>query len=223
MVCLIAALVVVQRKVKLLILTGVVLLIAPIFVSGAQWSRLVYIVFSPEEEQTTNGDLESQIQRTELAKKAVGYTVTHPLFGVGPGQFGEVVWADAKMSGLRFPSLGTHNSYLQAASEMGIPGLIFYLGTLFGALSMSLRLYRRAMRDPRMSDVANMALCLFLALVAYSFSTLFHHVAYSRQLPTLAGITIALWAAAWSQFPAESSKSDVQKPWGLPTSRTHMK
>ena len=223
MVCLIAALIVVQRKLKLLIFTGAVLLIAPIFVSAQQWSRLVYIVWSPESEQTTNGDLESQIERTELFKRAVGYTVTHPLFGLGPGQFPEVVWADAKQAGKRFPSLGTHNTYLQVASEMGIPGLIFYMGTLFGALSMNLRLYKRAVRDPRSQDVANMALCLFLALVAYSFSTLFHHVAYSRQLPTLAGMSIALWAAAWSQLPAESSKSNVQKRWGPPTSPTPVK
>jgi len=219
-VCLIAGLIVIQRKMKLLIFVGVVLLIAPIFVSASQWSRLVYIVWAPDEESATDGDLESQIQRTELVKKAVVYTATHPVFGLGPGQFGDVVWADAKQQGIRFGSFGTHNTYLQAASEMGIPGLIFYLGTLFGALSMSLRLYRRAIRDSRMSDVASMALCLFLALVAYSFSTLFHHVAFSRQLPTLAGLTVALWAAASSQFPPESLKSDVQNPWGLPTSRT---
>jgi O-antigen ligase len=222
-VCLITALIVVQRKLRLVILTGVVLLIAPLFVSANQWSRLVYIVWAPEEEKTVNGDLESQIERTELFKKAVVYTVTHPLFGLGPGQFGDVVWADAKAAGTRFPSLGTHNTYLQVASEMGFPALIFYLGALYGSLSMNLRLYRRAARDPRMSDVANMALCLFLALVAYSFSTLFHHVAYSRQFPTLAGLTIALWAAAAAQFPAESSKNDVKKQWGPPTSLTPMK
>ena len=77
-----------------------------------------------------------------------------------------------------------------------------------------------------MEEVANMAFCLFLALVAYSFSTLFHHVAYSRQLPTLAGMSIALWYAASSQFAVlatESGKSDVQKRWGLPISATPMK
>jgi O-antigen ligase len=138
-----------------------------------------------------------------------------------------VVWADAKQAGQRFPSLGTHNTYLQVASEMGIPALICYLGTLFGVLSMNLRLYRRAAEDPRMYDAANMALCLFLALVAYSFSTLFHHVAYSRQLPTLAGMSIALWAAASTQFAAlgnsESAKSDIQKRWVPPTSPTPTK
>ena len=221
--CLIVALIVVQRKGKLVILAGALLLIAPIFISASQWSRLVYIVWAPEEQDATNGDLESQIERTEVAKKAFFYSAEHPLFGLGPGQFGDVVWSDAKKEGLRQPSLGTHNTYLQVSSEMGIPGLIFYLGTLGGALGMSLRLYRRAIRDPRMPDVANMALCLFLALVAYSFSTLFHHVAYSRQLPTLAGLTVALWAAAASQFPAASSKSDVQKPWGLPISPTPAK
>ena len=224
-VCLIAALIVAKRKMKLLIFTGVVLLIAPVFISAHTWTRLVYIVWAPDEEGVTNGDLESQITRTEVFKRAVTYTATHPLFGIGAGQFSEYVWNDAKMAGQRFPSLGTHNTYLQVSSEMGIPALICYLGTLIGVLSMNLRLYRRALRDPRMEDVANMALCLFLALVAYSFSTLFHHVAYSRQLPTLAGMTIALWAAASRQLSAdaESSKTEVQKRWGPPTSPTPVK
>jgi hypothetical protein len=215
-VCLIAALIVVRGKMKLLIFTGAVLLIAPFFISAHTWVRLVYIVWAPEEEQTTNGDLESQITRTELLKRAMVYTATHPLFGIGPGQFGDYVWNDAKEAGQRFPSLGTHNTYLQVSSEMGIPGLICYLGTLLGALTMNLRLYRRAVRDPNMEDAANMALCLFLALVAYSFSTMFHHVAYSRQLPTLAGMSVALWAAAsWKMSgpaPGESSKSERWAP-----------
>jgi O-antigen ligase len=203
-VCLITALIMIKRKTKLLALIAILLLTAPLFVSKSQWLRLVHIVWSPEVDET-NGDVLSQMQRTEVAKSAIMLSLTHPLFGVGPGQFAQVIWENSLKAGRPVPSLGTHNTYLEISSEMGMPTLIFYLAALIGSLRMNLQLYRWAKNDSKLQETANMALCLVLALAAYSVSTIFHHVAYGRQFPILAGMSFALWTASAPRLSLSSS------------------
>ena len=62
-----------------------------------------------------------------LLKRSVSETISHPLFGVGPGQFPVRSWKRRKRKTTWFQWLGTHNSYTQVSSECGIPAFICYL------------------------------------------------------------------------------------------------
>jgi O-antigen ligase len=218
-VCFIAAFVLSRNKVRLLSVAVVIALVAAAVVPSAQWARMVYIVFNPaartqaslsNAEAEINGDLESQMERTDLFKRSLTLTFTHPFFGVGAGQFGDVNWGEAKARGERVASLGTHNTYTQVSSEMGIPALIFFVAVLVGSIRLNLRLYRLTFRypEPEMQQVANMAFCLLLGVLAYAVSAFFQHMAYSRQLPTLAGMSVALWAAGSQKLSQLEGNAD---------------
>ena len=73
--------------------------------------------------------------RKQLLRHSLIFTIRHPLFGVGPGMF--VVADDAYMKTLGFRQgswLGTHNSYTQVSSELGIPGFLFFVTAVGMAL-----------------------------------------------------------------------------------------
>lgn len=210
-------LILVKRKVILVGAVALVGLLAAATLSADQWSRLFYIVlFDDSPVQANDGDYQSQLQRTELLKYSVRYTLENPLFGVGLGQFPDQVWSRAKAVGKRVPSMGTHNSYTQVSSELGIPALLLYTGTLFTALQIVYRLYKKTTGVAAMSEVNAMALCLLLTLVVYAVSTMFHHVAYSRHLPTLAGMAVALSYTASRRMEALKAAAAPPNPQASP-------
>ena len=202
-----------RQRLRLIVLAALVALVAAFTVSPQQWARMVYVAFSSDaaatQGQEVNGDLESQQIRTFLFKKSLEFTARYPITGLGAGEFGDTMWAEMKQQGKRTATYGTHNTYTEVSSELGIPGLICYLGTLFGAMAMNLRLYRKASLVRGMEETAGMAFCAFLALVGYATSTIFDHVTYGRQLPILAGLTIALWAAGSRQLEQKTAKTSV--------------
>jgi O-antigen ligase len=125
-----------------------------------------------------------------LLEQSLAYALTHPLFGVGPGQFGAAVAADMAREGKRANWLGTHNSYTEVASECGLPAFFLYTAVIFLALRSNLRIFRRASNDD--SATAALAFCLFAATLVYAIDTFFFHVAYSSYLPVIAGMSVSL-------------------------------
>ncbi|MGH9614464.1 MAG: O-antigen ligase family protein [Bryobacteraceae bacterium] len=142
------------------------------------------------------GTIGSNEGRIYLLKRSVQMTIAHPIFGVGPGQFAVAENDRAKEHGKRGLWLGTHNSYTQVSSETGIPGLILFASVLLCSLHVCNSIYRKARRDPRFSEIANMAFTILASLVGFSVNIFFSHIAYSYYLPMLAGLTVAFALAA---------------------------
>jgi O-antigen ligase len=199
----------IRRKAILVGAVLVVMVVGAFTVSSTQLNRLVSIAFAPEEEKVMNGDIESQIERTEMFKYSIRFTLANPLFGVGPGEFADQVWSARKSEGKPGPSLGTHNTYTQVSSEMGIPSLIAYLGTLFSSFGLMLRLHKITKNRPEWREIADLSFCLILILTLFSVSTIFAHLAYSRYMPTLAGMSVALWQAAGRVIPAPGRRAPL--------------
>ena len=184
--------------------------IIPFAVSSEQLNRLTKIsVFS--QAAVADGDTQSQDIRTGLFWRGIDITMTHPIFGIGPGQFEEFVWGEAKRNGVNVPSLKSHDTYIQVSSEMGIPGIIIYVGFIIASMRVALRIFKLASKDPQHEELANIALCLFVMLTAYSIGAAFHHMAYSRHLPILAGLTIATWFQARQMLPALQPTPDAAR------------
>ncbi|MCX6633204.1 MAG: hypothetical protein NTW28_36880, partial [Candidatus Solibacter sp.] len=121
------------------------------------------------------------------------FTIRHPLFGVGPGMF--AVADDAYMKASGFPKgtwLGTHNSYTQVSSELGIPAFLFFVAAIVMALTGPYSLYKKTRGDPRLEEMGSMALGLHYCLVVYAVTILFEHIAYSVMLPVFGGMVAAL-------------------------------
>jgi O-antigen ligase len=134
----------------------------------------------------------SQLQREELVKTSLRYTLSHPLFGVGPDQFATAVSQDAARASQHLPWLGTHNTYTQVSSECGIPALFLYLAVIGLCLRSNFRLYRRTLDRRACRDLAGLSRCLLAGTLVFAVSAFFFHMAYSAYLPGLAGFTVAL-------------------------------
>jgi O-Antigen ligase len=131
--------------------------------------------------------------RMQLLRKSIKYTFQHPLFGVGPGMFVVAENADAIAAGLRHGTWqGTHNSYTEVSSELGIPACIFYILVIFLSLRTTSRIYRKTRGDPRLQDIANIALCLNYVLIVYAVTVFFDYIAYTSMLSVFSGLAAAL-------------------------------
>jgi O-antigen ligase len=155
--------------------------------------------------------LSSAETRKYLLRASIKYTLQHPLFGVGPGMFPVAEDADAQSQGRRFGRWqGTHNSYTQVSSEMGIPGLIAYLAVIAFALKSTASVYRKTRDDPRLKYMANCAVCLNYCLIVYSVSVFFDYIAYSMMLPVFAGLAAALGVVAPAEIERLTTAPAVQ-------------
>ena len=128
----------------------------------------------------------SQLQREELFKTSLRYTLKHPLFGVGPDQFAAAVSRTRPAPASTIPWLGTHNTYTQMSSECGIPALIFYVAVIGLCLRSNFRLYRRTRDRPAFRELAGLSRCLLAGTLVFAVSAFFFHMAYSAYLPSLA-------------------------------------
>ena len=184
----------------LVVIFGLIAAATPFWVSSGQLTRLTKIQLG--STNVTDADSGSQEERTRIFKRGLEFTVTHPIFGIGPGQFEDYMWKEAKDRGVNVASLKSHDTYVQISSEMGIPGFIIYLATLFASLGLSLRVFKLASKHPQHQDLRNIAFCVFIMLVGYAVGSTFNHMGYSRHLPTLGGLSIALWLYASQVQPA---------------------
>jgi O-antigen ligase len=181
---------------------GVLLAAAIVGSPSSTLHRLSLLVHDPvilnapvSSRSASSADLASvasQQQRQELFNTSLRYTLMHPLFGVGPDQFANARELEAARSGEHTPWLGTHNSYTQISSECGIPALIFYSTVIVLCLRSNFRLYLRTRDRPANRELAALSRCLLAGTCVYAVSAFFFHMAYSADLPLLAGFTVAL-------------------------------
>ena len=92
--------------------------------------------------------------------------------------------------------LGTHNSYTQVSSEVGIPALLFYLVRLFLRLPDLCRFTGRHAAIPRLEKMGIYALGLHYTMIIYAVTVLFEHIAYSLMLPIFGGCVAGLMRVA---------------------------
>jgi O-antigen ligase len=86
--------------------------------------------------------------RKELLRHSLIFTMHHPLFGVGPGMFEVADDAYAKAQGSKKGSwLGTHNSYTQVSSEIGIPAFLFFVAAIWMSLKGPYSIYQKTRGD----------------------------------------------------------------------------
>jgi O-antigen ligase len=135
--------------------------------------------------------------RKVLLRHSLIFTMKHPLFGVGPGMFEVADDAYMKSSGFRKGTwLGTHNSYTQVSSELGIPAFLFFVAAVWMSLKGPYGLYIKTRGDPRLEEIGTAALGLHYCMIVYAVTVLFEHIAYTIMLPVFGGMAACLvWTA----------------------------
>jgi putative inorganic carbon (HCO3(-)) transporter len=158
---------------------------------------------SPEGDPEMARAAGSAYQRRVNLINSLRLTVEHPLFGVGPGNFGDANAVLTREVGLTANWQQTHNAFTQVSSECGIPGGLLFLALAVYSLWHSYRLRNMARANPALRPWASMALGLFIAVVAYAVCGMFGSSAYGVHLPLLAGLVLCLERA----FQVEASQA----------------
>lgn len=117
----------------------------------------------------------SKQERFALLMRSVTYTIEHPLFGLGLGNFDV-----ANGSELQTPEawIGSHNTFTQVSSEGGIPALLLFLALLATALSGMKRVMRLTAEDPHRFELNLMARATLVSLLSFILGAFFAHKGY---------------------------------------------
>lgn len=145
------------------------------------------------EDTLLGSAVTSTASREQLLRQSLILTATHPIFGVGVGQFPVAENTLAISQGKRRGSwLGTHNAYTQLTSETGLPGMFLFVSVLFLSLKLTRSLYNATKDHAELTEISTHAEALFLALICLAITNVFIHAAYTMLLPVLAGMSISL-------------------------------
>jgi O-antigen ligase len=141
--------------------------------------------------------------RSELWKVGLRMVRANPVGGVGVGNFENAAPDFALRPGrIQLPDLifstdpkVAHNTYLQVLTEMGVPGLLLFLGVIVGSLACALRAARlwAQRQDVTMEAFAR---AVFLALLGTLVADFFISVMYSKLLWLLLALGPAMLAIA---------------------------
>ena len=175
-------------------------------------------IFGSPSGSANEGELsaaeESAEARNFLLRQSILVTLSHPLFGVGIGQFANFEGSVSRKNGGPGYWNETHNSFTQASSEMGIPAMAFYIAAIIATYRMLNRVYRLAQQHSTTPDIQRIkitAFCLVLSLVGFCAASFFLSLAYRFYLPAFAGLAIAL-ARAVGQSAEPAAAAPIPTP-----------
>jgi O-antigen ligase len=164
--------------------------------------------FSSADNAVQAEAVESAQSRMYLMAKSITYTGEHPLFGVGPGQFSLFEGTHNQVIGTHGMWHETHNSFTQVSSECGIPALLFFVAGILSTFLLNNSVYREARRRPDCEDIRAAFFYTMLGMVVFCVAIAFLNFGYFFYLPALAGLSIAMAAAAREEM--QSRASDAQ-------------
>ena len=192
-----------RRRFQMLAVTIPVLAVALAIIPSESLHRFTLIFQQdPSQPMDTNevAAAGSMAERQVLLRKGLEFTFTHPLVGVGMGQFAAAYTGEAEKEGKHAPWLGTHNSYTEISSECGIPAFICYMAVIVLSFRRTYGVYVKAVNQPQYRELEGLAVCLLSGLLVYSIATFFFHMAYTDVLPLLSGQAVALARVAKPYF-----------------------
>lgn len=147
----------------------------------------------PDERLPASEAIESTRERRKVLMDSIWFTVTHPIFGVGPGQFAEYRWSTAKQEGVFKAALVTHNTYTQLSSESGIPALLLYLAFLYGIHKTLRRAWHmNSGSDPESRDYRLLIFNLEMSLLYFAVCAIFISLVHYAPQFVIAGLALAV-------------------------------
>jgi O-antigen ligase len=185
-----------RHKVLVAAVTALLFLGVLVVLPSTALHRLTHVAIGGSTVVTNEVDestLASQLQRERLFWDSVRLTFQNPIFGVGPGEFIVADSNEKEKKGERGTWRQTHNSYTQVSSEAGLPGLIFFVGSILSCFRLNYRVYRQTAGQESLQDYAGLSFCMLLGLVAFSTGAIFDQLAYTSHLAILSGITTATY------------------------------
>lgn len=143
----------------------------------------------------------SSLERATILYEGVDVVRAYPFLGVGVGQF---------VDAISIP-MTAHNSYLLAAAELGLMGLVLWGGMLWVSMKIALAVTYQPPPgiDP---ELIRFAEALVVSLVAIFVGIFFLSFCYKQLLFVWLGLAAALYRAVRAQAPSfkvETTRRDV--------------
>jgi O-antigen ligase len=176
-------------------LAGLVVILAILVTSATDryWSQM-QTMLNPHQDY----NLTSDAGRLKIWGRGLNYMAAHPVLGVGLDNFAVAEGTISPLARRQERGLGVrwgaaHNSFIQVGAELGVPGLLLFIGMFASAFAALLRVARRTRNSsPPASDVSRLAQSLMAAFVGFVVGAFFLSLAYMDMLYTLAGLAVAL-------------------------------
>jgi O-antigen ligase len=177
-----------KRKILTVAMLIVVLVAVLALAPQSYFDRLKTIGSYQQDTSATN--------RLELWDIGIGLIKNHPLLGVGPDNF------------MDYAFNSPHDSYIQAAAEIGIPAAIVYCAILisgFIAGISALRLCRQFPDSDNLRALAVAVICLQTHITVQGFTTGFAHREFVYFFAAFAQCTVLVTRARAKQVAPVTS------------------
>lgn len=180
-----------------------------LLVSGtSSYWTFMSTLLNPEDDYNWSGN--SDTGRVELWKRGIGYIAENPILGVGAANYaaveGRSEWArQREMQGLGVKWGVAHNAYVEIGAELGIPGLLCFVGMIAGTMQRLWRASRLPRADLRLRRFSQL---LFVALAAFVSGSIFLSSEYWPFLYTLIALAVATSAL---MFRAERQRRRARR------------
>jgi len=171
----------------------VILTVASVTASDQYWTQMQTLL-RPNEDY----NLTSEGGRMRIWGRGLGYMTDRPVLGVGLGNFQVAEGTISPLARLQERGVGVrwgaaHNSFIQAGAELGVAGLLLFIGLIVTAFRSLRRVARRALQaNPPAEDVSRLAQTFMATLVGWVVGAFFLSLAFTDMLYTLVGLTLAL-------------------------------
>ncbi len=184
--------------------------------SDSFWQRMETILHPQEDYNYT-----ATSGRWQVWQRGIGYMLERPLFGVGAADFGTAEGQLSPLAKLQERGIGVkwsaaHNSFVQIGAELGVPGLVFFLG-VFVTTFRALRAVRRA--EARVASLGpgppRLAHPLMASLVGFTVGAVFLSLAYQGMLYALVAFAVALRKVTPAVAPAAARSAAGLRRWRM--------
>lgn len=188
---------------KRILFLGATMIALVVFAPPGYWDQM-NTIFSPTEDYNWN----SPTGRKAVFDRGIQYMMRNPLTGIGIDNFPRAEGTlsaravaqaqDRSLAGIKWSA--AHNSFLEVAAEMGVVGLYFFLGLIFGSIFISFKL-RRKMPRSWVTGTAEerflylMTLYLPVSFITFSVSGFFVSFAYRDLIYVFGAFTVGLMLA----------------------------
>lgn len=199
---------------------GALLLTAP----PGYWEQMRTLT-APKDDYNWTSDY----GRREVWKRGVGYMMSSPVVGIGIHNFQHAEGSSLSSVVSEFASgdrvrgkikwTVVHNSFLQAGSEMGIPGFVLWTSLILGGIIGMRRLRRRlpaewARGDPEERLIYSATVFLPISIMGFATAAFFLTFAYVELVYILAAYVTGVYVAADAKLRQRGMQARPVRPPG---------
>ena len=177
-----------RRRLLATVLVAVVVLATA---SERYWTQMGTIM------SDTDYNRSEETGRMKIWQRGIGYMLEYPVFGVGANNFNAAEgtlspFAQRQQLGRGVKWNAAHNSYVQIGAELGIPGLLMFVGMIAAAFVALKKSSRRLASADRRHPGRELTQAITAALIGFVVGAVFLSLAYSEILFTLLALAVAM-------------------------------